>query len=290
MQVLVMDSHRPFHLYNVYGDGEDANGEFVDVGDIEKARVLLIHDPDMDDDIPDKETMMDANLDEEDQEEEEEEDLDESPVQRRRVGEDGESVAVAGGEEDDREERRKQREIREQARSTVAEYYNATSRGPATAMVLMEVSSKVRRVNQLDSATLWWAILGVTEQYINDDLDEHLYDKWLQTLTDEAIALNSRSSRELGRSEIVQYDEFRFYLLEHWNLYDSMYVRKMLLESRVYLRCAHPWYSHWQCGGCVCVWRCVMPAYYTAGTRTCLWRLLCVKCFCSSHMGPCCLV
>ena len=34
MQVLVMDSHRPFHLYNVYGDGEDANGEFVDVGDL----------------------------------------------------------------------------------------------------------------------------------------------------------------------------------------------------------------------------------------------------------------
>ena len=40
MQVLVMDSHRPFHLYNVYADGEGKDGEFIEAGDFEKGRVL----------------------------------------------------------------------------------------------------------------------------------------------------------------------------------------------------------------------------------------------------------
>ena len=225
MQVLVMDSHRPFHLYNVYADGEGKDGEFIEAGDFEKGRVLLIHDPEMDEEgIPDNETMIAANLEEDDEEEDEEElDLDESPVQRRRVGDDGESVAVVGGGDDDRAQRREQKEKREQARNVVYEYYNASSRGPATAMMLMELSN--RRVNKLNPATLWWAILGVTEQLVNDDVDENFYDRVMQVLTDEAIALSTvrAGNNELGGSMITTYDEFRFYLLDYWNLYESMF-------------------------------------------------------------------
>ena len=191
MQVLVLDSHRPFSLNNVYLDGEDKDGEFVEAGDIERARVLLVHDPDVEEGIPDNETMIDAHLDD-DEEEEEEEDFGESPVQRRRIGEDGESVGVVDGEEDDREERRQRRAKRDEARKLVEEYYSGTARGPPTALLLMVLSNA--RVNKPDPATLWWAILGVTEQLINDDIDGHQYDKWHEALMDEAIALNSKSS------------------------------------------------------------------------------------------------
>ena len=127
-------------------------------------------------------------------EEEEEEDFDEyeAPVQRRRVNEDGESVAVAGGQEDDRDERRQMRQKRVEARAVVEEYYSGTSRGPPTAMLLMELSNG--RVNKLDAATLWWAILGVTEQHVNDDMDENMHDKMVEILMDAAISLNAKIS------------------------------------------------------------------------------------------------
>jgi hypothetical protein len=190
LQVVVIDSHRPFSLSNVYGDNTEEN-----VGDIEKARVLLVHDPDLEaDEIPDKDTVHLYGEDCMNQEEEEEEDFDEyeGPVQRRRVNEDGESVAVAGGQEDDRDERRQMRQKRVEARAVVEEYYSGTSRGPPTAILLMDLSNG--RVNNLDAATLWWAILGVTEQHINDDLDENLHDKLVENLMDSAISLNAKIS------------------------------------------------------------------------------------------------
>jgi hypothetical protein len=160
----------------VYADLEDKDGEFMDEGDIEKARILLVHNPELElEEIPDRDTVGLAYA---------EEDFGESPVQRRRVNEDGESVPVTSEEQEEKEERRKQREKRKEARMTVENYYNGTSRGHATAMMLMELSNS--RVNKLDQASLWWAILGVTEQYVNDDIDENMYDKIIQALIDVA--------------------------------------------------------------------------------------------------------
>ena len=157
------------------------------------ARILLVHDAEEAEDIPDNETMIAAHMDdEEEDDDEEEEDLGESPVQRRRVGEDGESVAVVDGEEDDREARRKRRDEKNEARASVDNYYSGSSRGPSTAMIFMELSNG--RVNKLDPATLWWAILGVTDQYMNDEMDESFYEKVVETLMDEAIALSSKTS------------------------------------------------------------------------------------------------
>jgi len=193
MQVLVLDSHRPFSLNNVYLDTEESNDDTIGAADIERARVLLVHDPDQDEAIPDADTVLAAHLgEEEDEEEEEEEDFGESPVQRRRVGEDGESVAVVDGEEDEREERRQRRAKRDDARAIIDEYYGGTSRGPSTALLLMLLTNQ--RVNRPDAAALWWAILGITEQRMNDYVDELKYDKWHQALMDEAIALSSKSS------------------------------------------------------------------------------------------------
>ena len=200
MQVVVIDSHRPFSLENVYSDtiitvnieGEEVDEELPE-GDIDRARVLILHDPILDaEGIPDSDTMRAALAPgDEGDEDEDEEDFGESPVQRRRVGEDGESVAMAGGEEDEREERRRRREEREKASAVVEEYYSGTSRGPATSMLMMELSNS--RVNKLEPAVLWWAVLGVTEQHLNDDIDDFLYDKVVQTLIDENITVNAKT-------------------------------------------------------------------------------------------------
>jgi len=56
LQAVVIDSHRPFSIQNVYADTLDENGEFLQAGDIEKARVLLVHDPAIELEIPDSET------------------------------------------------------------------------------------------------------------------------------------------------------------------------------------------------------------------------------------------
>ena len=43
MQVLVVDSHRPFHLNNIYLDGEDKTGNVVEAGDIDKGMYIYIY-------------------------------------------------------------------------------------------------------------------------------------------------------------------------------------------------------------------------------------------------------
>ena len=73
LQAVVIDSHRPFSMHNVYADVLDQDGEFLEAGDIEKARVLMVHNPDLELEIPDNETTSLALMEEEEEEDEEEE-------------------------------------------------------------------------------------------------------------------------------------------------------------------------------------------------------------------------
>ena len=82
LQAVVIDSHRPFSIQNVYADTLDENGEFLQAGDIEKARVLLVHDPAIELEIPDSETTRLALM----EEEEEEDEAEEEPLKKNENG------------------------------------------------------------------------------------------------------------------------------------------------------------------------------------------------------------
>ena len=108
-----------------------------------------------------------------------------------------------------------------------------------------------------DNKSLWWAIVGTTEQYINQNIDDTKYiglinyyndevkrhnqdllindiDEENKTMMDEngTIIQNDNHVKKMADDELVSHVrnghisynvEYRFMLLRHWTLYDAMY-------------------------------------------------------------------
>jgi cell division control protein 45 len=171
LQVLVVDSHRPHNLENVYIDRD-----VTDEGrDYKRARVILVDEHWMDVmSMPSMEVMVTADYDEDDEEEDEEEDDDENDElrpaeQRRKVNEDGEREEDEISKEALREKRRHKRQCKEQ----VAEYYKGTYRGRSAALMMFQLATQLHKdTNDM----LWLAIIGLTEQYVNDLIEKSRYE------------------------------------------------------------------------------------------------------------------
>lgn len=99
---------------------------------------------------------------------------------------------------------------------------------------------------QLDRTTLdilWLAIVGMTSQYLCEQISHRDYSRAVQGLKDESERLtpkgpdtNTSATRGNGVDAVVlgdliapedgtirSSDEFRFMMVRHWSLYDSMY-------------------------------------------------------------------
>ena len=79
---------------------------------------------------------MNADLNAAEEEEEEEDEFNiRSPVQRRRIDEDGNSVDVDEEDEEKLEKQRK-RQVRDECRLAIEDYYKGTSRGLSSAIMM----------------------------------------------------------------------------------------------------------------------------------------------------------
>lgn len=81
-------------------------------------------------------------------------------------------------------------------------------------------------LERADNDLLWYAILGVTYQYVAARIDRQAYDSYHELFLDEVVRLNhiplgARAPNPDDRS-ITRSDELRFMLFRHWNLYDAM--------------------------------------------------------------------
>ncbi|EKX54411.1 cell division control protein 45 [Guillardia theta CCMP2712] len=217
LQVVVIDSHRPYSLSNIYfdcGDVEDFENQ-----DLSTARIILLDDGLREYEVPTAMMVVNADLNAAEEEEEEEEDEFNirSPVQRRRIDEDGNSVDVDEEDEEKLEKQRK-RQVRDECRLAIEDYYKGTSRGLSSAIMMYNLSTTIKRDN---NSMLWWAMIGLTEQFMNDMIGRQRYEQEVFVLQDEAVRLGESSS--VGGSKINYSEEFRFLLLQHWTLYNSMY-------------------------------------------------------------------
>lgn len=112
------------------------------------------------------------------------------------------------------------------------EYSNSLWTGTPLSSVLFELcDSKGCTNNDL----LWYAITGVTDQYLRASLSENSYSKQLQNLKNAQERLNpnimqkSKAESSSGPTALVNSDgvvsyeaDLRFVLLRHWSVYHSM--------------------------------------------------------------------
>ncbi|PKI85569.1 DNA replication initiation factor cdc45 [Malassezia vespertilionis] len=125
-------------------------------------------------------------------------------------------------------------EQRQFYRATLAKYYSRgawSGMGAAQLMYMLAVS-----LGRSDRDNLWYAILGLTAQYITNAIHSATYDGYAAALASDVIAMNAdaTSAETRGLQDVnfhgaddssvrVVPHELRFTLYKHWSLETSMY-------------------------------------------------------------------
>ncbi|KAI0780772.1 CDC45-like protein [Trametes elegans] len=235
LTVHVIDSSRPQNLSSVFGGGENGDRIVIwDDGGVEglqeerKAWEVLTYAPDIDSDDEDSDLYSDEEADEdEDEEEDDYEDGEGSPSRKRRSLGEGRKQ---GKRRKVDQPNRISREEREQHESKLIKYYQSgTWHGQSASGTMYILATVLERV---DNDLLWFAILGLTYQYITSRVSREEYDKYQSIYNDEVARLNPAPPTAVGEefksqnpddNSVYAADELRFMMFRHWNLYDAMY-------------------------------------------------------------------
>jgi len=208
----IIDSHRPLHLANVYDDD----------------RVYLFDDGMTK--IPKMEDVV-YNSEDDDDEDEEEEALDQSSDEEDE-GVDGEDAEGGGGAKkkeskskrrrmDGRMSPRSRREHRETVALRAEDYYRSSSYGASAAVLLWQLAGDLGKP---DNALLWLSIVGLTDQFVHDRIDNTTYTLLFDQLSTDVNRMNStdEEGEALDRIKISVTEELRVLLMRHWTVHDAM--------------------------------------------------------------------
>ncbi|EGF76756.1 hypothetical protein BATDEDRAFT_18021 [Batrachochytrium dendrobatidis JAM81] len=227
--VYVLDAHRPLNLKNIFGSAQIQvldDGDIVEMKDLQKAFEELEFDGDESSDEDESDTTA---LDED---EETDMHTNESGGFKQDFEDDQDSIGKSDTDEERARQREKRRRRREYQRQ-IAEYYSGgTYHGMAASGLMFALASQLGRSN---SDYLWYGIVGLTDQYIQNkvslvkyiDLVKSYQEEVNLTTIREGRAANSMTTVPSGRSaddySIHYHEDFRLMLLRHWNMYDSMF-------------------------------------------------------------------
>ena len=112
---------------------------------------------------------------------------------------------------------------RVEVRKKLKDYYNGTWNSTPTASILYAMASQV---NRGDNDSLWWAIIGLTDQWIHGKLSLDNYGRLSMELGQAVERINPKLDElqhRKSKGTIQSEDEYRFVLFRHWSLYESMY-------------------------------------------------------------------
>ena len=220
--IYVVDSHRPIHLSNASASND--------------AVVCLQDDPDG------VGGAMPLSEDEE-TEDEEEGDVREGEFQRRAGGGRGRE---GGPVESPRSRARRKRQRTARLQQARERYYRRGSFAGRSCGCLLYGLMGTQHI-EVTNEQLWMAIVALTDQYVHERIGQEEYNVQMGFLADEVSRVNfsiddgayggARASNEpAGPSKpqnvISCNDEFKFMLLNHWSLYDSMY-HSVYMASRL---------------------------------------------------------
>nr|CCA16133.1 cell division control protein 45 putative [Albugo laibachii Nc14]CCA25094.1 cell division control protein 45 putative [Albugo laibachii Nc14] len=256
----ILDSHRPIHLSNIYNATKQII-VFEDGGNSMEAIPEDGSDLDMDefDDSSDEECVEHAvKVDSQEVEfEAQEVEITETAL------EEGVNDAESGetkenGPSSDKTEKRRRRE-------EILRYYRGSYFGAPVATIAFELA---QQLNSSHSDLIWYAILGLTKQFLLEQIDMDDYNLLIHFFQDEILTLEP-SSTEAGteflegrnlhgnpgtiaqpptlasnpayRHEKITFEEeYRFMLYRHWSLYDSMYYSDYIASKLGLYMSPHP--------------------------------------------------
>ncbi|KJE88507.1 CDC45-like protein [Capsaspora owczarzaki ATCC 30864] len=201
----VVDSHRPMHLHNIY------SSEWIQVFD----------DGDMGR-IPRPDEVFDMTEYNEDEDADELDEDEEFALARQQRRENPNAPIPLTR----RERHARQRSIRDN-------YYSKTFFGTSVAIQMFMLAESL---NKESTELLWWAIVGLTDQFVHERIDSAKYAAEINQLNDAAMRLGtydeeqSDAQADEGLTEKLAIDrmqlrfdvDFRFLLYRHWSLYESM--------------------------------------------------------------------
>ncbi|CAM9144349.1 unnamed protein product [Choristocarpus tenellus] len=260
--VYIADSNRPVHLANIYAD---------------KSRVVVFYDGLMGDDgdLPSEGEGLSGNDDTSDEDSdsasEQEEELEDDRIGSdqeasgtdNEVSDDEGQRAVPGNKENQSphssphesrgppQGRKRKREagpgtpvgVKAAAadrRRRIRQYYNGATHSSASAVQLFSMATQVNKDN---NDLLWLAIVGLTDQYIHQRVDQDIYVTLVTQLQQHVVAKNSKDNLETtsvdGKTMVpiavngrITFDmELRFMLHRHWSLYESMYFSNFVASK-----------------------------------------------------------
>ncbi|XP_032223599.2 cell division control protein 45 homolog isoform X1 [Nematostella vectensis] len=201
----IADSHRPLDLDNIYNQDQVKilmkEGETLEV-------------PDFDDIYAQSE---DEDDDEDDDDEGNESDEGSEPSNKRRKTEDG-------SDHEHPRNARARRKIWEKKRQEILyRYHEFAFYGTSCSVLMYELAWKMSKdCNDL----LWWAAVGLTDQYINERIDSEKYVSDAESLH-EHVMRHNHGADENGVSincmKITFDYELRLALYRHWSLFDSIW-------------------------------------------------------------------
>ncbi|XP_062942661.1 cell division control protein 45 homolog [Cynocephalus volans] len=193
----VCDTHRPVNVVNVYNDTQ--------------IRLLIKQDDDLE--VP---AYDDIFRDEEDDEHSgNDSDGSEPSEKRKRL------------EEETVEETMKRRQLREweaRRRDILFDYEQYEYHGTSSAMVMFDLAWMMSKdLNDM----LWWAIVGLTDQWVQDKITQMKYVTDVGILQRHVSRHNHRNEDEENTLSVdctrisFEYD-LRLVLYQHWSLHDSL--------------------------------------------------------------------
>jgi cell division control protein 45 len=112
------------------------------------------------------------------------------------------------------------------------EYYRASRHAQSTSVILYMIADQLNHSDKED--VLWMAVCGLTEHFIFGKLSKDMYREQMfcfqQHVNDRLLKkptqtkfLDGFTAPKYNEGRIVTDDEYRFVLLRHWSLYDSMW-------------------------------------------------------------------
>lgn len=233
----LIDSHRPYNLDNLFATSELMERIFVwDDGEIEerlgreeKAFAALEFIDEMSSDDEDEDSDDDgssSSVSHDDNDDAASQTSDRPRKRRKRHG--------ARGDDEQSPMPRTKRlpaNVLASHRNALARYYNrGTMFGMGVSAIVFLLAGRLGRA---DNDLLWFAIVGLTSQYINSQVPHGRYEQLAASLSSDVRSLNPTSKRDAsgpakpvdaddGRIRVVK-QELRFTLYRHWSLESSMY-------------------------------------------------------------------
>ncbi|EPQ13519.1 Cell division control protein 45 like protein [Myotis brandtii] len=196
----VCDTHRPVNVVNVYNDTQ--------------IKLLIKQDDDLE--VPAYDDIFRDEEEDEEHSEDQRDDGSEPSEKRTRLEE--EIVAETM-------KRRERREWEARRRDILFDYEQYEYHGTSSAMVMFDLAWMMSKdMNDM----LWWAIVGLTDQWVQDRITQMKYVTDVGILQRHVSRHNHRDEDEENALSVdcmrisFEYD-LRLALYQHWSLHDSLY-------------------------------------------------------------------